>query len=317
LPGVTLTSKIYVEQVDYIRAIASVAVALFHLGGKVLPVSRFGWLGVQMFFLLSGFIICWSMPANYSWNSVKTFLLKRLIRIEPPYVISIILLILVRYLLIDKFEPDWKNVVLHLGYLNSFFNKPYLNPVYWTLGIEFQFYLLIAFIFPLINTKYGVLLLIAIAIIPLITNIPSVGLFGFFTEFGIGICLFLIKTNFLSLKYLLTMFTLIILCFLINGSLQASATLIALILLILPLRTNLITRFFSKISFSLYLTHDIIGSTYVVHIGALLPKTVWWKAFEFSSGILLSVIFAYCFYLLVERPFYLYAKKIGYPRTIE
>lgn len=42
--------KQHIQQVDYIRAIASLGVALFHLGGKTLPVLNNGWLGVQMFF---------------------------------------------------------------------------------------------------------------------------------------------------------------------------------------------------------------------------------------------------------------------------
>jgi peptidoglycan/LPS O-acetylase OafA/YrhL len=59
-------SKPHLAQVDYIRAIASMVVMLFHLGGKSLPVLNYGWLGVEMFFLLSGFIICWAVPFDYT-----------------------------------------------------------------------------------------------------------------------------------------------------------------------------------------------------------------------------------------------------------
>ena len=313
MPRTDAPSKIYIEQVDYIRAIASVGVALFHLGGKVLPGLKFGWLGVQMFFLLSGFIICWSIPNNYDWSMAKTFILKRLTRIEPPFIISLILLLVVQYVLVSNYKPDWINVLFHLAYLNSFFNRPYLNPVYWTLGIEFQFYLLIAIIFPLINKKFGVLILIAISLTPLFVTIPALGLLNVFPGFAIGICLFLIRSNSLTLKYSLTLLILTVLTFLVEGPLQTSATLIAFLILILPIKSNSIIRFFSKISFSLYLTHDIIGSTYVVRVGTLLPKTFLWKSFEFSTGLIISISFAYLFYLMIERPFFLLSKKIVYP----
>ncbi|WP_426672199.1 acyltransferase family protein [Mucilaginibacter sp. McL0603] len=269
-------------------------------------------MGVQMFFLLSGFIICWSIPNNYDWSMARTFILKRITRIEPPFIISVILLLVVQYILVPNYKPDWINVLFHFAYLNSFFNQPYLNPVYWTLGIEFQFYLLIAVIFPLINKKFGFLILIAISIIPLFVNIPALGLINVFPGFAIGICLFLIRVNSLTLKYSLTLLILIVLTFLVEGPLQTSATLIAFLILILPIKSNSFIRFFSKISFSLYLTHDIIGSTYVVHLGSLLPKTFLWKAFEFSSSCIISVLFAYLFYLMIEKPFFLLSKKIVY-----
>jgi peptidoglycan/LPS O-acetylase OafA/YrhL len=86
MTGINTTSgKPHIPQVDYIRAIASLAVALFHLGGKELPVLSYGWLGMQMFFLLSGFIICWAIPRSYNWKLSGRFISKRLIRIEPPH----------------------------------------------------------------------------------------------------------------------------------------------------------------------------------------------------------------------------------------
>jgi len=257
------------------------------------------------------------MPENYDLKMAKTFLTKRLIRIEPPYILSIVLLLIVQYISIANFHPDWKNVVFHFAYLNSFFNEPYLNPVYWTLGIEFQFYLLIAFIFPLIVKKFGILLILAIATVPLFMNIPAIGLFGFFPGFGIGMCYYLIKRNSFNYKSGLALAALVGLSLMIQGWIQTTAALAALCILMLPLKSNKVVTFFSKISFSLYLTHDIIGSTYVVSLGSLLPKTIAFKGFEFLSGILLSVGFAYLFYTLIEKPFFGQSKKIKYQESLQ
>src|SRR5690606_28624124 len=51
------------------------------------------------------------------------------------------------------FEIDYIQLFSHLGYLNNFIGKDWLNPVFWTLAIEFQYYLLIALFFPLISSK--------------------------------------------------------------------------------------------------------------------------------------------------------------------
>ncbi|MEO7214811.1 hypothetical protein [Mucilaginibacter sp.] len=47
------------------------------------------------------------------------------------------------------------SLLSHLAYLNNFTGAPYINPVYWTLGIEFQFYLFVALAFPVIVSKWG------------------------------------------------------------------------------------------------------------------------------------------------------------------
>ncbi|RZL55313.1 MAG: acyltransferase, partial [Pedobacter sp.] len=116
------TANTHLVQADYIRAFASLMVAVYHLGGKVLPVLNYGWLGVEMFFFLSGFIICWALPLDYSIKKHGyTFIKKRLIRIEPPYIISIVILILLTSVFEKGVSIDYKNVFLHIGYLNSFF----------------------------------------------------------------------------------------------------------------------------------------------------------------------------------------------------
>jgi peptidoglycan/LPS O-acetylase OafA/YrhL len=60
-----MTRSGYLPEVEYIRCFASLGVMIFHMGGKTLPVLNYGWLGVEMFFVLSGFIICYTLPAEY------------------------------------------------------------------------------------------------------------------------------------------------------------------------------------------------------------------------------------------------------------
>ena len=229
-------SQNHIQQVDYIRAIASLAVALFHLGGKSLPVLKYGWLGVQMFFVLSGFIICWSLPQTYSWKLTGKFISKRLIRIEPPYIISIALAIAAHYIFVANYQPDWFNILCHFAYINNFTNQPYLNPVYWTLGIEFQFYIFIALFFPLLVSKWGKWFLLAVCILPLVVKLPpNFGLPGLLPIFGFGMLYYLfLKKRVTIIEGILFGVVITVCSVLTAGWWPTGASAFATLLLILP-----------------------------------------------------------------------------------
>jgi peptidoglycan/LPS O-acetylase OafA/YrhL len=310
-PGIK--QKPHIQQVDYIRATASLVVALFHLGGKVLPVLKYGWLGVYMFFLLSGFIICWAIPLNYNWQMSWRFIVKRFIRIEPPYLVSIVLALIASFVLVANYHPNWGNVAGHLAYLNNFTGQPYLSPVYWTLGIEFQFYLFVALCFPLIISKAGPWILLLFSVLSIVVNVQAVGLVNLFPVFALGILYFLFLKNRMQLGFTFIVGIIITICSCYNTGWQATSfALLALVILVLPLKSYPVIAFLSKISFSLYLTHDIIGSNLVVYLGTLLPKTFIFKGIEFITGIVVSILFAWLFNVLVEAPFLKLSKKYRY-----
>jgi peptidoglycan/LPS O-acetylase OafA/YrhL len=298
---------------DYIRAIASLAVALFHLGGKAIPILKFGWLGVEMFFVLSGFIICWAMPGSYSPKMSTRFIIKRIIRIEPPYLISLVLLLLLNWLTIGNYSPDWRQILLHIGYVNNFFNKPYLNPVYWTLGIEFQYYLFIAFFFPFLVKNSGKWLIITLCVLPALIHLPGQLLPALFPLFGLGIFCFLFQKRLISLLYLAAFGLItVISCLYTMGWLPVLAGLTATAFILIPLRPNKIVTFFSNISFSLYLTHDIVGSRLVVYLGTEFSRTIFHKGLFFIAGIIVSILTAWLFYIFFEMPFFNKSKSIAY-----
>jgi peptidoglycan/LPS O-acetylase OafA/YrhL len=313
MAAISTKQKTHIQQVDYIRAIAALAVTLYHLGGKTLPVLNYGWLGVYMFFLLSGFIICWAIPENYSWKLSSRFILKRVVRIEPPYIISIVMAIIMNFFWVAHYRPDWVNAVCHLAYLNSFLGQPYLSPVYWTLGIEFQFYLFVALCFPWFTGKRGAWLLLLLSILPVFLKVPGNTLINSFPVFALGILYYLYKVKGKTLNDVLVFGILITACSVYSvGLAQTCAALLALGILLLPLKSYPVISFLSKISFSLYLTHDIIGSNLVVYLGMLLPKSLFFKGVEFLTGLGVSILFAWGFYLLVEKPCLKLSKQVNY-----
>ncbi len=269
-----------------------------------------------MFFVLSGFIICWAMPPDYSFKNCRTFIAKRITRIEPPYIVSIALLILLNWLSDNNYQPDWLNVVLHLGYLNGFLNHPFLNPVYWTLALEFQFYLFAALVFPFLIKKYGAWLVLVFGIFPLLIQTPSQLFLSFSPVFGLGVLMFLfLKRHVTIFDFSFVSLSLAIATYWLLGWLPALAAVFCALIILLPLQKNIYVHFFSQISFSLYLTHDIIGSRLVVYLGSLFPKTVFYKGSFFLIGIAVSILFAWVYYKLIEKPCMNLSKAMKYHNT--
>src|SRR5438874_1620600 len=87
---------------DPLRGLAALGVAWFHFThgnpvflptGTLKASGQYGWTGVAAFFVISGFVLPYSMHrAGYRVRSHwRTFALKRLIRLDPPYLASILL----------------------------------------------------------------------------------------------------------------------------------------------------------------------------------------------------------------------------------
>lgn len=305
--------KVHLVQVDYVRAFASLLVAIFHLGGKVVFPLSYGWLGVEMFFVLSGFIICWALPLSYNYKDVPSFLAKRLIRIEPPYIFSIGCLLVLNYLTKNNYKPDWINVGFHLAYINNFIGKSYLNPVYWTLGIEFQYYILIALIFPILLRNWGKWLIVIFNLIPFIFSFPDELIFTVFPIFAFGVYAYYFLAKKITFNELLAWLILnLVICYFQLGLLKTAVSLFSMVAILLPIQGNKIVTFFSKISFSLYLTHDIFGSRLVIYLDQFLPRTFFFRSLVFTIGLLTSILIAYAFYRLIEVPFLKLSKRISY-----
>jgi peptidoglycan/LPS O-acetylase OafA/YrhL len=159
-----------ITTIDALRGIASFAVCFYHLSycsniclpqGALKSVGSFGWLGVEVFFVISGFIIPYALHrAGYQLKQYGTFVLKRVVRLDPPYLATIALIIPLGYFSAmapgfqgPPFTVSTSQVLLHLAYLNVFFGGNWLNPVFWTLAIEFQYYLLVGLLYPFISHK--------------------------------------------------------------------------------------------------------------------------------------------------------------------
>jgi peptidoglycan/LPS O-acetylase OafA/YrhL len=223
------------------------------------------------------------------------------------------LTILAGYLLNTNYQPNIANILTHFAYINNFTGQPYLSPVYWTLGIEFQYYLFIGLFFPVIIKKWGAFFLPVLCLLPLLIPVPGSTLLSVFPFFALGILYYLYLTGKQGLiEVLMYGVAVTAIGIYMLGWLSVAAGLLTLALLILPLKGYPVVSFFSKISFSLYLTHDVLGSSLVAFMGMHLPKTFAFKALEFLTGIVVSIGFAYLFYRMVELPCLRLSKRMRY-----
>src|SRR5947207_2355587 len=142
---------------DLLRALAIIVVVIYHaaLFGFKLPgrVDRFGWIGVDLFFVLSGYLIGGQLLTPLARDqriNLGRFFARRALRIMPAYFV-----VLAIYFLLpswreypDMAQPLWKfllsiqNVALHGG--TAFSHA-------WSLAVEDQFYLCLPFILLLAN----------------------------------------------------------------------------------------------------------------------------------------------------------------------
>jgi peptidoglycan/LPS O-acetylase OafA/YrhL len=170
------SQKRFIPQIDGLRFVAISSVVLFHLyaslhhGGAVqnsaFDAARLGMLskrGVELFFAISGFILGVPFASSYLQGApkvkLKQYFLRRLTRLEPPYILS--LLIWAGILLLAAHQSG-REILPHLlasmAYLhNLVFNADStINVVAWSLEVEVQFYILVpllAGMFAIPNTR--------------------------------------------------------------------------------------------------------------------------------------------------------------------
>jgi len=121
-----------VWSLDVTRALAATAVFLFHYGA--LP---FGYLGVELFFLLSGFVL--TLPSRH--ESIYQFVWARCVRLYPAYWVALSLTL--SAMLLKGERPSALTVAANATMLPAFLGMPYIDGVYWSLTEEIIFYLLV------------------------------------------------------------------------------------------------------------------------------------------------------------------------------
>lgn len=322
-----------VSSLDSLRAFAALSVCFYHFVCKTIDFIPKNWVydfffsgqyGVHLFFVISGFVIPWSMYHNkYQLRNFFQFLLKRLARLEPPYLVSVVLAILVVFAR-AHFIGDGQThiaistpqILLHVGYLIPFFEETYswLTPVYWTLAVEFQYYFLIALLFvPMM--KYGMIMRIIIYV-----SFGAISyLFGekflphWLPIFLIGIALFLYKTKSIEkIEFALVVVAMMILAW--DKCPHASLFFILLPVPVVLFASQLkvpVLHFLGKMSYSIYLIHAIIGIA-VMNVLSHHVNGTFQKIGLVVFVMVISIFSSYIFYRIVEKPSKTLSSRMSY-----
>ncbi|BDZ51553.1 acyltransferase [Frondihabitans sucicola] len=323
---------------DAVRFIAAAAVVAFHYTARttsswpepissiapgLVRVTKFGYFGVDLFFVVSGFVIlmsAWGRP-------LPAFVASRISRLYPAYWVSVIITAAV-LVLFGTVKITAGQVAVNLTMLQSVVGVPEVDGVYWTLWAEMRFYILIGvFLVVGITTKrilifagvWPVLSLLAFEnnshLLRIILVAPYAGLFA-----G-GMLLYLIVRNGSTVIAWLLLAANVLMTVPTAGANAASSifsttglhlsstttwlvtvgcfAIVALVVLT-PLkrwRWRVLT-IAGSLTYPLYLLHEEIGYVIIQH---LAPHTHWWVAALVAAAT--ALVLAALVHYLVERPF--------------
>ena len=153
-------TKSRIGPVDGLRAFAVIGVIWAHtwmfFGGlpwKIGPVNvhqliSFGGIGVDLFFVISGFCMYLMYQKSASQFNAKTygqFIFKRWRRIAPAFYVVVSFECLL--ILIHQGYFPFNNYLAHLFFVNTFSSEHILSPPYWSLSTEWQFYIILPLLF--------------------------------------------------------------------------------------------------------------------------------------------------------------------------
>lgn len=146
-------------ELDALRGIAAMLVVLFHFSwGR--PENHFefsvGNTGVDLFFIISGFVIFMSLEKA---SSLREFAGNRFARLYPAYWACVILTytlmqIYYQFNVIDYEKVHWRQLLANLTMFQHYIGMPDIDGPYWTLLVELNFYILMGLLYKLRLLRY-------------------------------------------------------------------------------------------------------------------------------------------------------------------
>ena len=140
----------YLKQIDALRAFAVFFVIFSHWGPQnstVMKMLPYGFLGVNLFFVISGFLITRILLTNQqlkgssNWTIIKSFFIRRTLRIFPLYYLTLIFFIIINYQNLRQNLFPYLFYYCNFSYYFDNRMQGELSPR-WSLAVEEQFYLI-------------------------------------------------------------------------------------------------------------------------------------------------------------------------------
>lgn len=297
------------------------AVCFYHFDREALfqgtlysETAKYGSLGVDVFFVISGFVIPLSLAkAGFTLNGIWAFGVARFLRLYPAYLATVFLAIGLWYLsmLIPGFrgtaQPDlsFEKVFANLTMTCDFLHQDWYVVVAWTLAIEAQYYILVALTFPLLVNGSRLIRMSTLLFwlgMPLMVGIgPTV--FTWTALFGMGLLIFLHEKKLLSEREFWIFLLIAVLV-----QIQAKDFIAALVGLSTVLAIRFIPQiscnwliWIGSISYSLYLLHPLIGGR-VMNFCERYAFSQPVVLLSVPTALAVSVIASAAMYYFLENP---------------
>ncbi|ASY10006.1 acyltransferase family protein [Candidatus Planktophila lacus] len=344
-------------EIQFLRVLAIMSVVIFHFTARrasELPYGKWvsgepwslGWIGVELFFIVSGFVIAFSISRT---SSMRNFLINRAIRLYPA-----LILLLPAVYVVQRFTPHspysdrstlWNLIgsatLIPPTVLNHVSDQSFdwLTLVLWSLKVEVFFYLLCAFMVFLIGkNRLSLALIVFVTMINFLVGlneyldddsifwvIKSIKVFGFdyLAWFLIGVLIYDLrfkpKSKLLSASLVLVSTSTLINLYFVNDS-SIGTSIAGLVVVGVALAFGLfcvIKRFWMEkwilaignSSYELYLVHQGVGLTFLIY---LVNRYELGAVNGTLSGISIVAVLTYLCHLIfvhITGPFNLSIKR--------
>ncbi|MEW6492059.1 MAG: acyltransferase [Cyanobacteriota bacterium] len=319
-------------ELDVFRGIAALGVVLFHYTSRynelyghsqeLLMSFPYGKKGVQLFFIISGFLILVSLERT---KRSLDFIVGRFARLYPAYWVAVILTFtIVAIAGLPGREVTWNEALFNLTMFQELFKVPHVDGAYWTLQIELSFYLIMLILYQKKLLKYiesiaiGWLLLMAITIgfesqniLILPQTIKIIFLLNYANFFIAGIMFYKIYQQGVYFKTTAIIAACVFVYKLDHSWFSTLDLALFFVAFYLMLRGSFAfinckpLIFLGTISYTLYLVHQNIG--YVII--RTLDKTEINPHVIIFLALVLSIVIATAITFLVEQPMLHFIKK--------
>jgi len=312
-----------IHKIDLLRGVAIIFVVCFHYMWHYSPeyllrddnwslkLASYGWTGVDIFFIVSGFCIAMTIEKI---PNLSEFYVRRFARIYPAYVFCGLITLIFFYLFdLPGREVSWFTGVMNLVFANVIpgLNFQYIDGIYWALIIELKFYIIFGliyytckdlnksiFIWILMSVILNIVLLIDNNLILSLSSIsPHANLFL------VGLVAF--NYNRINIKYLILIAVLSLLNIILNERYAENQMYFTILILttffILKLNINLKINYISwvgLISYSWYLIHNAVGLIIIRELNKLELQQ-----YSIISAIFLILCLSCISFYLIEMKF--------------
>jgi len=175
-----------VNEIDLLRFFAALTVVFFHYSFRgyaaddmsvmpyplLAPVSKYGYLGVELFFMISGFVILMTAASG----SLRGFVVSRFVRLYPAFwACCTITFAMIAAFGDSRYSVSVSQYLINMTMLSDFVGVSPVDGAYWSLFVEMRFYALVAVVLVIGRIHQAQLFLIAWLIASIFLEILPLG----------------------------------------------------------------------------------------------------------------------------------------------